>query len=542
MLPTIQLPKIDTGPFAFGSPKRDGGSLRPATEPWDEWLTRYLPDYFGGDFADHHAAFWRWVEGIRRGERPSPFVAVWARGAGKSTNAEAAVVRLAAKDERSYCWYISATQDQADEHVANIASILESAEIERRHPALSRRRLNKYGHSRGWRRNRLMTESGLVVDALGLDTARRGFKVEERRPDLMVFDDIDGELDTAETSERKETVITKKLLPAGAPDVAVLVIQNLITANGIVARLSDGRATFLAGRTVSGPIAAVDGLITENRDGRDIIVAGEPTWAEQKLDICQSYIDDWGLPAFMAECQHDVYGGRGQIFLPEWWSLESGRNRYDYDAPENLLPVIARYLFVDTAFKDKRENDPSAIAVVDLTHDYRAALRWMWEMRIESAYLPDKITDVATRFNEDGKLRGIVVEDKGSGTTVIQTLRASLPQALAGLIVDFIPHGSKEYRAKNAAVWCPRDALLLPYPHGALDSWYAAFLDNDLGQLFRFPHAPHDDMVDTLVMGILYLEHFLKLGWQKRTGQVAQRPAGKARHSRVERALKGRTR
>jgi phage terminase large subunit-like protein len=534
VLPTIQLPTIDTGPFHFGG-QRGNATLRPATEPWDEWLTRYLPAFFSGDFAPHHVSFWQWVEGIERGERPAPFVAVWPRGGGKSTNAEAAVVRLAAKDARSYFWYVCETQDQADEHVANIAAILESPEIERRHPALSRRRLNKYGHSRGWRRNRLMAESGLVVDALGMDTARRGFKVEERRPDAMVFDDIDGELDTPATTEKKETVITKKLLPAGAPDLAVLVIQNLVTAHGIVARLSDGRAPFLANRVVSGPIPAIDGLITENVDGRDLIIQGRPTWDGQDVTICQSYVDDWGLPAFLAECQHDVYGGLSQIFQPAWWSLEDGRNRYDHTDKHYEFQVTARYLFVDTAFKDKSDNDESAIAVLDLLRDYRVTLRWMWHERILSAYLPDRITDVALQFRD--KLHGIIIEDKGSGTTSIQTLRASSPAWIAQLIIPFEPKGAKEYRARNAAVWCPRDVVLFPYPHSALDSWYADFLDSELGQLFRFPNAPHDDMVDTLVMGILYLEHYLKLGWQKRTGQFTEPKTTSTQHTRVSRAL-----
>jgi hypothetical protein len=44
---------------------------------------------------------------------------------------------------------------------------------------------------------------------------------------MMIFDDIDGELDTIETTDKKETIITKKLLPAGAKDCAILFVQNL---------------------------------------------------------------------------------------------------------------------------------------------------------------------------------------------------------------------------------------------------------------------------------------------------------------------------
>ena len=43
----------------------------------------------------------------------------------------------------------------------------------------------------------------------------------------MIFDDLDGELDSAATTAKKITVITKKLLPAGAEHLAVLAVQTL---------------------------------------------------------------------------------------------------------------------------------------------------------------------------------------------------------------------------------------------------------------------------------------------------------------------------
>jgi len=38
--------------------------------------------------------------------------------------------------------------------------------------------------SKGWRRNRLRTASGFTIVAIGLDTAARGVKLDEDRPDL----------------------------------------------------------------------------------------------------------------------------------------------------------------------------------------------------------------------------------------------------------------------------------------------------------------------------------------------------------------------
>jgi hypothetical protein len=47
---------------------------------------------------------------------------------------------------------------------------------------------------------------------------------------MMIFDDIDGELDTIETTDKKETIITKKLLPAGSKDCAILIRSKPCTS------------------------------------------------------------------------------------------------------------------------------------------------------------------------------------------------------------------------------------------------------------------------------------------------------------------------
>ena len=82
----------------------------------------------------------------------------------------------------------SATQDQADKHVESIGSLLEaSSAFASRYPAFANRMIGKYGHSRGWRRNRLTTQAGYTVDAAGLDKGVRGIKREGVRPDVIIL-------------------------------------------------------------------------------------------------------------------------------------------------------------------------------------------------------------------------------------------------------------------------------------------------------------------------------------------------------------------
>lgn len=293
----------------------------PAPEGWQEWLTTMYPRSVAAGFAPRHEQLWSWVWGIGPTSRPRPLIAVWPRGGGKTTSAELASAALGLRGMRFYCLYVRLTQDLADTSVGNIAALLEAATVAKHYPQHAERKLSKYGQAKAWRRSRLITAGGFVVDALGLDVAARGVKVEDQRPDLIVLDDIDEKHDTPAATAKKRTTITTSILPAGSATPAILGIQNLIHADGIFSQLTDGRAEFLAERMVSGPYKAVDGLKYEWRYETELgqrvpfITAGRPTWDGQDLETCQTQMRAWGPDAFLKEAQHEVYGTREGIVL-----------------------------------------------------------------------------------------------------------------------------------------------------------------------------------------------------------------------------------
>lgn len=296
---------------------------------WQLWLRAVLPGHFPAPFAAHHAEFWAWLESVAPSRRPSAFVAVWSRGGAKSTSAEAACVKLGAQRRRRYGLYVCDVQDRADDHVGNIGSMLESDAVARHYPAMAARKIGKHGNSRGWRRNRLWAADGFVVDAIGLDTAARGVKLEDQRPDFLVVDDIDARHDSPALTRRKIETLTEDLIPAGADDLAVLAIQNLVHAKGVFARLVSGDAEFLRYRKVSGPVPALRGMRVERHPARcvcercggladlphDVIVAGDPSWLGQDVARCQEMLNDMTLRAFRRECQHEVTEVPGALWL-----------------------------------------------------------------------------------------------------------------------------------------------------------------------------------------------------------------------------------
>lgn len=348
---------------------------KPASAPpddWREWLHILFPAHCKAPFAPRHEELWDWAWAIKKGARPRPYVAVWPRGGAKSTSAEMACVAIGARKIRAYALYICETQEQADDHVQTIASLLESPQVEEYYPELASRMLGKFGNPKGWRRNRLRTSAGFTVDALGLDTAARGIKLDDQRPDLMILDDLDGEHDSPATTRKKIKTLTRKLIPAGAPNLAILAVQNLVHEDSIFSQLVDGRADFLADRIVSGPYPAIDDLEYEQRGTRYIITGGTATWEGQPIERCQEMIDDAGISSFLSESQHDVAPPEGGVFSHLIY------RRCTWDELPDLVRIA---VWVDPAVTDTDQSDSHAIQADGIAADGTIYRLYSWESR-----------------------------------------------------------------------------------------------------------------------------------------------------------------
>ena len=291
-----------------------GKALDNSGTPWREWLQANFPNVATAPMASRHIALWEWFDALTIDSTPRPRIEVWGRGGAKSSSGELGVVRVGAKLSRRFVLYVSETQAQAAKHVMAIASLFESMGVDRA--------VNPYGASKGWSRDMIRTANGFNVAAFGLDTAQRGTKLDQYRPDLIIFDDIDGKLDTVATVEKKIDMLTTAILPAGSVNCAVLGLQNLIHPESIFSRLVDDRADFLRDRYIPTVEPAVIGLtrkgVVLQTDGEDknewIIREGVPSWAGQDLDACQRLLNRIGVDAFFEECQHEVQGVNGTFF------------------------------------------------------------------------------------------------------------------------------------------------------------------------------------------------------------------------------------
>jgi len=462
---------------------------------YEAWLIGMFPAFASSPLAEHHRALWAWFWELTPGHRPHPMVGILGRGGAKSTTAELGAIAAGFRRARKYALYVSETQEQADDHVANIAGALESPELERAAPDLCERMVSKYGNSKGWRRNRLRTASGFTVDAIGLDTAARGIKIEEARPDLMILDDIDGEHDTSNTVEKKIRTLTRKILPAGSTDCAVIAIQNLVHDQSIFARLAgtaDEPADFLYGRTVIGPIPAVEDLeITMGAEG-PVIMGGEATWEGFDLVACQGLLEEIGETAFLAECQHETTERPGGMFSHlDWPSIR---------ITEAELPELTRTtVWVDPAVTSTDSSDSMGIQCDGLGADGLFYRLWSWEAVTTPLDAITRAIRKAAEWNADT----VGVEtDQGGDTWEVVFRQALTELTAAGLEFDGPPprfkqekagagHGPKAARAALMLVDYERRRFRhLEGTHPTLE-----------GALFRFPKTKPYDLTDACYWG-----------------------------------------
>ena len=356
---------------------------------WRAFLTETFPFLALKSFAPHQVEFWDWTWAIAPDTRPRPFVALWARGAAKSTSAELAAALVGITKRRAYIIYVSGTQDLADRHVQSIGSLLERANVERA--------VNKYGSSRGWQRDHLRT-STFTIDALGLDPGARGIRVDEDRPGMIVLDDVDALHDTAETTRKKIETLTETILPGGSNDCAVLFVQNLVQRDSIAARFADGRADFLQDRVVSGAYPALRDFRYENVGG-ELRIFGTPTWDGQNLDDCLAFIKTWGLRAFLRECQHEVTLVEGAIFSE--FSRETHVKKRDKSEFQYWL------LALDEGF-----TNPAVTLVVGVDSDIRLHVaREFYQTQV----LPSRHARLTLEWAHQFNTRAAVVDPSAAG-------------------------------------------------------------------------------------------------------------------------------
>lgn len=174
------------------------------------------------------------------------------------------------------------------------------------------------------------------------------------------------------------------------------------------------------------------------------------------------------------------------------------------------LPALEYVLqSYDTAFTEKTINDPTACTVWGVfTYDKQrcALLIDSWSEHLDYPTLRQRtIDDWHAVYGQEGskkgrKADGVLIEEKGSGISLIQELRrARVP------VMTYNPgRADKISRAHQIAPILEAGAMFVIESKkrpGTPISWAQPLLD----QMERFPNDEHDDMVDSMTQALMLL-------------------------------------
>ena len=185
---------------------------------------------------------------------------------------------------------------------------------------------------------------------------------------------------------------------------------------------------------------------------------------------------------FSAQYQQEPIPIQGNIFKKIWL------NYYD-----KLPKLQYRCIYADTAVKDGKQNDYSVFECWGYGEDNKAYLI----DQIRGKWLLPELLEKAKMFwkkhydqKELGNIRRFAIEDKSSGSGLIQLLRnmTNMPITLLK------PEKDKVLRAEDATPRFESEQVILPR--------HTHWLSEYLAELLAFPNGKHDDQVDTTTYAI----------------------------------------
>jgi predicted phage terminase large subunit-like protein len=191
-----------------------------------------------------------------------------------------------------------------------------------------------------------------------------------------------------------------------------------------------------------------------------------------------------GSLGFAAQYQQEPVPESGNLIKWQWF----GR----YDTYPTILPTDSIVISWDTAMSARELADYSAGVILHVRGDTICVLDVIRE-RLEYPELKRKVVEVYRRFKHVGWRCALVIEDKGSGMSLIQDLKRE------GIYpVAFKPEGDKIMRMSAQSACIEAGRVHLPKR--------AAWLDEFRRELMAFPAGRHNDQVDALSQALGYVQ------------------------------------
>jgi hypothetical protein len=357
--------------------------------------------------------------------------------------------------------------------------------------------------------NMLFTKSGFAFAARGIDSTSLGMKVDEVRPDLLIFDDIEPPESNYSPFQRDKRLSTVQNAILPLNELARVVVVGTVTMPGSIIHELVRHAK---GEDVE-PWVEEEKFKTFHT--RPIIPRPDGTersvWPKKwTLDYLQSIRH---TRSFKLNYDNDPKGRQG-----DYWNEEDIK----YGTPPNITKW---FLFVDPPVTQKTKSDYAGVALVgyapgvpkaavtrdELTMYGRDRLLEMltarevaeaaegratrlsrvcivdaWQVKLTGAPLKRFLLDKLAEFPQ---VQAVVIENNQGGDLWVEVMNG-LPVKL----VTYGSHESKEVRFARALDLCQKNRVTFGRIIPPLED-----------QMLGFPRLANDDLLDAVCAGMLRL-------------------------------------
>lgn len=402
----------------------------------------------------------------------------------KTTLVKVALILFFRYSRFSFCAYISNTFGAALNALKDIKDWLLSTQEQQLYGPITKDDILKSSDTEGLYIIRIWLEDGsrkvIIMKAFGVQTQIRGTLIMSKRPDLMVFDDVESQ-ETA-NSPMQQAKLDAWCLGTALKSMAkvgiAIFIGNMIAETSLLARLSKEKDWN----------PTVFGCIIKSQEGEY-----RPLWEGR-----------WTLRALLEDYASYRRLGTGHVWEAEMMNLTSsdilGESLANAVRPIQPMPedITAGFICLDPAFGTAAHNDESAITVhAHIRGSTIPCVIDKWTGRVKDVQLLDHMLEMSFKWG----LTSWVIESEAAQKVLISLFRTLLQVRMMSPDLFAMFPITAQKKAKPMRINAFRAAV-------ASGSYAIAEPLQDLVERLEayVPGVEHDDLEDSAAYGILVWE------------------------------------
>ncbi|MGW5175894.1 phage terminase large subunit family protein [Streptomyces sp. NPDC004082] len=362
----------------------------------------------------------------------------------------------------------AASATQAETHLSTFKREIDNNAVLRRDfPDLCAPAKRPSGASVADTQNMYVAKSGFIFAARGIDSSSLGMKVEEKRPDLLLLDDIEPDESSysAALAAKRRTTLIDAILPLNI--YARVVICGTVTMPGSI---------------IHQLVRAAKGVHAESwireegiRPHHSLPIVERPDGTERSM-----WPGKWPI-GYLLEIRHtrsyaknmanDPLAADGALWAPD-----------DFRYPDGVEPVTHMMLSIDPATTAKKASDFTGLAVVSWSAQHqRCTVHAAMALKVRPG--PELRDRVLALLDEFPRIGLVLIEVNQGGDTWESSVLHDMP-------VKVKPVHQTEPKFVRA------EGVLGLYQRGRV--LHARKLPELEQQMCTFPKGPNDDLVDAV--------------------------------------------